>query len=98
MSSVGVIDNAWLKYLDVVDNEAEKQFVTIVLPWLKKNGYGFIAGNGIWGVYSKDGDLYPETLPKHIRDILEMEIPGLRANDLGSLMPDYWLEHEKGDE
>lgn len=35
-----------------------------------------------------------DMLPKKIKDVLSIEIPGMRYNDLGSLMPDYDPEGE----
>lgn len=97
------LQDAWDRYSQIVEDTACDAFHREIVPFLREHGYGFIAGNGTWiiSVASKERPLdvryyngryytiYPEELPERIREVLETDIPGMRANDLGSLMPAY---------
>ena len=78
----------WGDYLDAVYAYAVLKFEKVVLPWLEEKGYDFLAGNGEWYVESVSWYINPN-IPKEILNILQTEVPGLPANDLGSLMPSY---------
>ncbi len=91
------LNKGWATYHKLVYAVAEAMFESKVKPYLQKHGYDFLAGNGtFWIGYDDPDNRYgfvsidiDKEIPKRIRDILFMEVPGFRANDLGSLMPDY---------
>jgi len=83
---------AWDEYNKVVDAYAVERFESVVKPWLIRHDYNFLAGNGTWYVFDKNGDAVdPDygAIPIRVLVALETEVPGLPANDLGSLMPDF---------
>jgi len=73
---------------------AEREFINIVIPFLKRRGWQFIAGMGTWWIGPGDGDnRYPEDYPedeefKEIGELLGVVVEGMNQ-ELGSLMPDY---------
>lgn len=86
-------DFAW--YEGKADQVARRAFQEHVKPFCRNRGWRFLAGNGTWAFYlpSERGIGDPDDLPgdeewAEICDLLSTDIPGLRANDLGSLMPD----------
>jgi len=93
------MEKAWDEYCDLVDAYAEEIFEKHVKPWLVKNHCIFLAGNGTWYLskVSKNGvetelfepETFGRTCPKEIAKWLNMEIPGMHWNVLGSMMPDY---------
>jgi len=81
-----------------VNKIAEREFVNVVLPFLKRRGWQFIAGMGTWWIGPKDGDNryskdYPEDIEfGEIEKLLSVVIDGMNQ-ELGSLMPDYGITH-----
>lgn len=86
---------AWRVYEDAVDMYAERRFYKIVLPFCKKRNWEFLAGNGVWRIgppgarHTNPSDYSEDTEYQAVVKVLSMEVPGMAANDLGSLMPDY---------
>ncbi len=88
---------AWRAYEDAVDMYAERKFHEVVLPFCKKRNWEFVAGNGVWWIGPVGGRhmqplKYPED--EEFQEVvaeLTVEISGMFANDLGSLMPDYFV-------
>jgi hypothetical protein len=88
------LEHAWQEYMNFVELHAKWKFETVILPWLKKNSYDFIAGNGTFFIGNDNLNIDPDSIQdEKVRKTLQIEVPGLYANDLGSLMPDY--EHPK---
>lgn len=96
------IEDAWNIYAEIVVLVAEQAFKETVLPFLKENGYELNVWNEYHVVRPTkerpiDGrfwngrvaGVYPEELPENIRELLDMEIPGLHTKSLGDLMPSY---------
>jgi len=82
------LQEAWEQYVSQVFEIAEELFDEQVKSFCEANGYKFIAGNGTWWL-GKDGKYGEEGIPKDVLDVLYTPVPGLPANDLGSLMPSY---------
>lgn len=91
------LEKKWQEYNADVDYIALTVFHKQVKPYLQKHNYHFLAGNGTYFIWemvdnknvAKDPDI---DLPKWLYDILEQEIPGMYANSLGTIMPDYHPE------
>lgn len=91
------LTEAWEAYTEKVDAYANHCFDTIVLPFCKKRGYEFCAGNGSWWIGAPDsqrpsmdeGDAANDSEFAEILECLQALPCGLPGNDLGSLMPDY---------
>lgn len=83
------LELTFAKYEKAVDAYAEMMQEKYVLPYLKRKGLHFMAGNGLWYIGKGDNYIDPDDLPSRVREVLWMEVPGYPANDLGSLMPDY---------
>lgn len=90
------LSKAWTEYEKKVDALAERMFKEVVRPICVKRGWKFLPGNGGWWIGSPDQrhSLDSDSLPdddewQAVCAVLETEIPGMQANDLGSLMPDY---------
>lgn len=80
------IDVAWAVYQREIERVADSILATKVEPYFKRHSIAFINGMGTYYL-SRDGvDIYHESLPKWLQDILEMRIPGMPADSLGSLM------------
>jgi len=89
-----MIDAAWDQYYELIQKLANQEFRLHILPWLHKNHYYFLAGNGTWYVFKevpgeKEESIFEDKIPKEILDILQQEVEGMPSNSLGSLMPDY---------
>ena len=90
---------------------AHNEFDKTILPYLKKHKLNFLTGHGTFFIdFTEETDekykakysrlsnvnkLDVDRLPERIKDVLFMEIEGLPANNLGSLMPDYISGEEK---
>jgi hypothetical protein len=69
---------------------------TEILPYFKKHGFDFVAGNGSWFIsrpaadtapyYRPDDYVEDEKLPKNIRDLLNLEVA--RGDHLGFYIRD----------
>lgn len=85
-----IIDKHWNTYSDHIDRLATQVFNIVVRPWLKDNEYIFVAGNGDYFVWDKDGlRIEEENIPQHILDVLNIEISGMKTESLGTIMPNY---------
>lgn len=94
------LERAWDDYLALVDDYAAKIFEKYIKPWMIKNRCIFLVGNGTWYLEkrSKSGKeimLDCDTVPDFIGKWLNMPIPGLDYNTLGTMMPDY--DYRKGE-
>ena len=98
----GTIDRAWDTYLEVVEAEAKRRFEAEVLPFAKRRGWEFLAGNGDFSFFDPTGKTHDEQhvyapASEHQDDdelqtiwkMLSEEVPGLRSNDFGSMMPSW---------
>jgi len=64
--------------------ELAEQARAEILPYFKKHGYDFIAGNGSWSIsrpaadtapyYRPDDHVEDEELPQNIRELLNLEV------------------------
>lgn len=78
----------WDKYLNNVYRIAETS-MDEVKAYCEETGRKLFAGGGEWFLGGQ--------LPNELLDLLSQEVPGLPANDLGSLMPDYVPNSAQGD-
>ena len=98
------LDVAWDYYNRIVDEYAEKIFNEHIKPYMIKHNYTFSSGMGVWAVFKNnpkhngEREIYKynllldsDELPKYITKWLDMEIPGMPANSLGTIMPSYPL-------
>ena len=86
-------------YRNFVFNLAEQEFEKQVLPLLKKYRMRFTAGNGVWWLSKDLADgrhvyFEPTLFEDSVKwgpvvNLLITPVPGMPANDLGSLMPSY---------
>lgn len=90
-SNQKILERAFDRYSESVYRLARNEFYRAIKPFMEKKGYRFIAGMGDWMI-AKDGiHLYDKEkyIPKRLLKILDQDIPGMPANSLGTLMPDY---------
>ena len=96
------IESLWNLYCRDVQKVINELQSTIINPWLEHMGYYMICGNGDYFVgwdipdpksgeweHGKTKIFNEADLPKYIRDILELEIPGMPGNSAGTLMTNY---------
>lgn len=89
-SSSKQLDRAFDEYMEVVFAVADARRNDCVVPYCQKNDLSFLAGNGEYYFIKRGGKHIPiDDLPKHVRDVVDMEVPGLRTNSLGTLMTNY---------
>ena len=80
-------------YCMFVDGFAEVMQRKYVLPYLEKHHLKFMSGNGDYWMVRQDGtEVDPDTLPKEIQEVLDLQVPGLKAHFLGDLMPEHRAE------
>jgi hypothetical protein len=95
------IEMDFAAYMAVADALAARAFVEVIQPWLKKNKYHMLVGNGTYYVYYKQGgrDIYVDldNAPAYIRDVMQLDVPGMPGNDLGTCMPDFHPEEAKNE-
>jgi len=79
-----------------IEATATMAFVEVILPWLKKNNYHMLVGNGTYYIfYMKNGrDVmvdpnFKDDMPEYIREVLQLEVEHHGNPDLGCWMPDY---------
>jgi hypothetical protein len=65
---------------------------TFSITYTDKTPKSFINKYFMSGYRNMGGWVNVDKLPNKIKNVLFMEIPGFRGNDLGSLMPDYISE------
>lgn len=87
-----VLENEFKKYEAFVYAYAKSQFQKNIKPWFEKKGYRFMAGNGTFWIGSTKNDksIWLEDLPVKIKNILNMDIPGMPFISLGCFMPDFY--------
>jgi hypothetical protein len=79
----------------LVNQIAAVAFEQVIKPFCIARGFRFIAGNGDWSIGPPDEESWyawdhkDDTEWQEIAAILNLEVPGMPANDLGSLMPEY---------
>jgi hypothetical protein len=94
----------WAVYDEHVDEVADTLFKEVVVTFCQERGFQFVSGMGTYsltrvdkkksesdsygGWNREDFDPADETAMR-LFDILEMEIPGMPANSMGSIMPDH---------
>jgi len=94
MDPKDILTEACKRYEDAVFDVANTIFSQHIEPFCRRRRWQFVAGNGTWFLGAKcskasarweipDDD---EELQR-VCSMLETEIPGMPANDLGSLMP-----------
>ncbi len=85
-------------YEQQIRTVAAKEFNRTIKPWLIKNSYNFIAGNGAWIIFS-DGDVSQsidevyiqlEDMPSDILGVLQSYVEH-SDNELGAWMPDFFV-------
>lgn len=89
---------AWQRYTDKVDEIVAKARKKHVVPFCKKRGWTFMAGNGSWNFDDEKGNMVdtsdysddPEF--QDILMLMEVEVEGYGANAFGSLMEDVRRE------
>jgi len=79
------IDAAWVAYQRKVEDIATLALMQKIDPYLRKHGIKFVNGMGTYYLSKNGAGVDPESLPKKLQDILEMEIPGMQADTLGSV-------------
>ena len=80
------IDTAWVLYQRDIERIADHILATKVKPYFKRHNIAFVNGMGTYYL-SRDGvDVDPYSLPKWLQDILDMEIPGMASDSLGTVM------------
>ena len=96
------IEKAFNEYENKVFQYAKEQFEKVIKPYCQKHELQFLAGNGTYYLGANKHrqnngylGLDIDKLPKKIRETLQMEIPGMPGNDLGTLMPDYDPDEDK---
>jgi hypothetical protein len=92
------LDKEYTNYCNRIEAIAARWFEKMIKPYLMKNRYHFLAGNGTWLITKeKDGRvlhyLYTEDISTRIAEILNTPIPGM-GQDLGSYMPDFHPEKD----
>ena len=80
------IDTAWAVYQLEIERIADHMLAAKVNPYFKRNNIAFINGNGTYFLSCDGANVDPEVLPKWLRDILDCEIPGMKAESLGTVM------------
>ena len=92
-----ILNKGWEKYDALTDTVSEMAFAEVVRPFCVKRGLRFLAGNGTYWIGCESGSgqsIYPWEVEddeefQAIFDLLDTEIPGMPANSLGTIMPDY---------
>ncbi len=90
------IENAWKEYMRNVQQYADWRFEHDIKPFLQAREYRLYKfSKSDYAIHNRrEMRVYNDELPDHIREILEMDIPGLDTYDLGSLMPEFNWEDE----
>lgn len=88
------LDRQWDAYNEYVHVLAEKVFLEVVKPFLRRRDWTLVTGMGEWTMRNTSGDIvmdHPiqDEEVRRVMELMEQGVPGLPANDLGSLMPDY---------
>ena len=88
------LEQAWNRYQATVNAIVDQAFKEVVQPYCQKHSLRFLAGNGTYFmqplVYQGSiASWIPPQLPKRVAQVLEIEIPGMRADSLGTLMPNF---------
>jgi hypothetical protein len=96
------LEKEFNKYCQIVELYAEEKFNNIIKPFLIKNNYKFVSGNGTFYIYYDDPDnplglssADIDKLPGKIYNVLEEEIPGMRGISLGAYMPNFMGEQNE---
>jgi hypothetical protein len=85
----------WERFVGKMEEKARSVFHAIVKPFCRKRRWRFIAGNGTWSFFPPNhravacpGDWSCDDVElESVCDLLRTEIPGMPANDIGSMMP-----------
>lgn len=100
------LEKAYSNYASIISIFAVKLQKLILNPWLDSMGYSFVTGMGTWVVIDPSKISYDslgarnwrnydhqlnDSLPKHISDILEMEV-----EDTNSELGLWMLDHKQG--
>jgi hypothetical protein len=96
----------WNWYEAHVDQQAKIAFHRHVKPFCRKHGLRFNAGMGVWGFFAPgEREAYCKERPfqdteewDRLCDLLEMCVPGMDANSLGSLMTSETLSPTEPEE
>lgn len=89
------LDYLWGAYHRLVQNLAKELFTSDILPFFKRKGIKMVVKQGVNMLYIKRGnawaELDPGSLPKAIRDLLDMPVPGMGdgGTTMGEFMPDF---------
>jgi len=85
------IEEIQTEYENKLFGLAEQAKQEILIPYLIKNGYHFLTGNGTFYIYDRSNHMI-DNLPKKVRDILELEINNYGNPCLGLWMTNYTNE------
>ena len=89
------LTKSWDGYDALTDAVAELAFAEVIKPFCVKRGLRFLAGNGTYFIGGSKGqsinpwDVEDDEEFQAIFKVLDTEIPGMIANSLGCIMPDY---------
>lgn len=91
------LEASFNRYQQEVLEQAQQVFEAWVKPFCKKNNLKFIAGMGTYWIGTKEGvwdrnDMRDNEEFQAVSDYLDLDVPGLPANSLGSLMPDVSID------
>ena len=85
------LDKAYNEYIQKIEGVAAQARKDYLIPYLKKNGYNFLSGNGTYYIFNPTNrDNYIMlNLPKRIEKILQLEVGDRGNSELGLWMLDY---------
>jgi hypothetical protein len=80
------VDAAWSAYNEAIDAIARDVRTAVVDPYFQRYGVEFLNGMGTYYLERHGETLDPEDLAMWVRNLLDLEIPGMPADSLGTIM------------